>query len=245
MLPSPARRTFLAAGAAALLLASPMAAFAEEGPEPATLSLTGSGEVTAAPDMAVITSGVVTEAKTARSALTANNAAMAEVIAAMKKAGIAEKDLQTSGFSVEPQYYYPPQQKDGRREPPRIVGYKVSNTLGVKVRDLAKLGELLDLSVSLGANQVSGIAFSVTDEQPLRDAARKEAMGDALRKARLYAEAAGVTLKRILSISESGGRPPPVPFVARAMKMEAADTVPVEAGELALAAEVNVTWEIE
>jgi hypothetical protein len=222
-----------------------MAASAEEEPTPATLSLAGSGEVAAAPDMAVIASGVVTEAKTARAALSANNAAMAEIVAAMKNAGIAEKDLQTSGFSVEPQYYYPPQQKDGRREPPRITGYQVSNRLGVKVRDLAKLGELLDLSVSLGANQVSGIAFSVTEEQPLMDTARKQAMGDALRKAKLYAQAAGVTLKRILTISESSGRRPPQPFLARSMAMEAADSVPVEAGELTLAAEVNVTWEIE
>ncbi|HSM19339.1 MAG TPA: SIMPL domain-containing protein [Hyphomicrobiales bacterium] len=244
MLPSPARRTFLAA-ALALLLAAPLAASAQEEPKPATLSLSGSAEVTAAPDMAVITSGVVTEAKTARAALTANNAAMADVAAAMKEAGIAAKDLQTSGFSVEPQYFHPPQQRDGTREPPRITGYKVSNRLTVKVRDLDRLGRLLDLSVSLGANQVSGVDFAVTDEQPLRDEARRQAMADALRKARLYAEAAGVTLKRVLTITESSGRRPPQPVAFRAMAMEASDRVPVEAGELALTAEVDVTWEIE
>lgn len=245
MLPSSAPRTFLAACTAIWLAAAPLAAHAAEEPRPATLSLAGSGEVRAKPDMAVISSGVVTEAKTARAALTANNAAMAEVIAAIKKAGIADKDLQTSGFSVEPRYDDPPQGKDGRRQPPRIIGYTVSNALSVKVRDLARLGELLDLSVSLGANQVSGIAFSIENDTALRDEARKQAMADAIRKARLYAEAAGVQLKRILSITENAGYRPPTPFVARAMKMEAADTVPVAAGDLALTAEVDVTWEIE
>jgi uncharacterized protein len=245
-MPQPvARMTLLAVCAAGLLFAAPLPLRAAEEPPPATMTLTGSGEVQAKPDMAVIASGVVSEAKTAREALSANNAAMAEVIAAMKKGGVAEKDLQTSGFSVEPQYVYPPQGKDGRREPPRIVGYKVSNRLSVKVRDLEKLGGLLDLSVSLGANQVSGVAFGITEEAPLRDEARKQAMADALRKAKLYAEAAGVSLKRILSIGESGGPRPPQPLVVRSMKMEAAEAVPVEAGELTLTADVNVTWEIE
>jgi len=241
---SATRGRILAACAAAFLAGAPIAASADE-ERPATMALTGTGEVQAKPDMAVISSGVVSEAKTAREALDANNAAMGEVIAAMKLAGVADKDLQTSGFSVEPQYVYPPQQQDGRRDPPRIVGYRVSNRLSVKVRDLGKLGGLLDLSVSLGANQVSGVAFGITEEAPLRDEARKAAMADALRKAELYAEAADVSLERILSISESGGARPPQPLVARALTMEAADAVPVEAGELTLAVEVHVTWEIE
>ena len=240
---SAARKCLFAVCAAALIVGAPFAALADD-EQAATMSLTGRAEVSAPPDMAVISSGVVTEAKTAREALTANNAAMAEVIAALKQAGIAEKDLQTAGFSVEPQYLYPPQQSDGRRDPPRIVGYRVSNSLSVKVRDLARLGEVLDRSVSLGANQVSGIAFSVEDDTALMDEARMQAMADAARKARLYADAAGVELKRIVSISETDRPGPPQPFMARALRMEAADTVPVEAGELALSVEVNVTWEI-
>ncbi len=237
------RTRLVAAGAAALLLAAPLCATAAEGPQPATLSLTGAGEVSAKPDMAVINSGVVTEAKAARDALNANNAAMTEILAAFKRAGIAEKDLQTAGFSVEPQYYRPRPGKDGRVEPPRIIGYRVSNRLSIKVRDLSKVGGLLDLSVSLGANQVSGIAFTIDDDEPLVDEARKQAMADAIRKARLYADAAGVSLKRIMSIVESFSRRPPVPFAAR-LTAEAA-AVPVAAGELSLTAEVNVTWEIE
>lgn len=238
------RNILLAAFAVGLLMAVAPAPAAADEDRPATMALTGTGEIRARPDMAVISSGVVTEAKTAREALDANNAAMAEVVAAMKMAGVAEKDLQTSGFSVEPQYVQPPQQNDGRREPPRIVGYKVSNRLSVTVRDLDKLGSLLDLSVKLGANQVSGVTFGIADEAPLRNEARKLAMADALRKAAIYAEAADVDLERILSISESGGPRPPRPL-ARTMRMEAAEAVPVEAGELTLAIEVNVTWEID
>lgn len=230
--------------AAAVILLAPSVARADDRPAPATMSLTGFGEVAAEPDMATISSGVVSEGRTARAALDANNAAMAEVLAAMRRAGIADRDLQTSRFRVEPQYFQPPQGRDGRQEPPRIVGYRVSNQLAVRVRDLAALGAVLDLAVGLGANQVSGVSFSLAETaEPMREA-RTKAMADALAKAELYAAAAGVRLKRILSIDEQGAVRPAAPVIARAMRAEAADAVPLAAGEIRLNAEVNVTWEI-
>lgn len=234
-------RAGLVAGAiaAAALMARP--AGAEEAPRP-TLSLTGIGEIFARPDMALINSGVVTEADTAREALDANNAAIAAVIAAMKEAGIEAKDIQTSGFGVQPRYRYP-KSSDGN-ESPKIVGYTVTNAVTVRVRDLAKLGGVLDKAVTVGANQMNGIDFVVSDADKRLDEARALAVKDATRKAEIYAKAAGVKLARIRSISESAGYAP-VPRKAMAMRAEAASAVPVEAGEQSLTVEVAMTWEIE
>jgi uncharacterized protein YggE len=234
-------RAGLVAGAIAVaaLLARP--AGAEEAPRP-TLTLTGTGEVFAEPDTALISSGVVTEAKTAREALDANNEAIAAVIAAIKDAGIEPKDIQTSGFTVQPRYHYP--KKSDEAEAPKIVGYRVSNTVTVKVRDLAKLGGVLDKAVTVGANNISGIDFLVSDADKRLDEARAIAMKDAIRKAGIYADAAGVKLTRIVSINEVGGYRPMPRKAAMAMRAEAAPSVPVEAGEQALSVEVNVTWEI-
>jgi hypothetical protein len=205
------------------------------------LSLTGTGEVFAKPDMAVVASGVITEAKTAREALDANNEAIAAVIAAIKQAGIEAKDIQTSGFGVQPRYHYPKKSDDA--DAPKIVGYTVRNAVSVKVRDLAMLGGVLDKAVTVGANSISGIDFIVSDADTRLDEARAIAMKDALRKAQIYAEAAGVTLTRILSINEAGGYRP-VPRKTMMMRAEAVSDLPVEAGEQALSVEVNVTWEI-
>ena len=214
-------------------------------PQPATLSLNGIGEIVAKPDMATITAGVVSEAETARDAMTANNEAMAKVVAALKDAGIEAKDIQTSGFSVQPQYVYP-QSSNGRQEPPRIVGYLVSNQVSARVRNLASLGTTLDQLVSSGANQINGIAFGVDNDEKLLDDARSLAVKDAVRKAQLYAAAANVRLLRILTIQESGGMTPPqpMPFNARMMKAEAAGAAPIETGEQAMRIEVSITWEI-
>lgn len=229
---------------AALWLAAPATAAGGGGDKPATLSLTGHAEIATAPDMAIIASGVVSEAKTARAALDANNAAIGEVLKAMREAGIADKDLQTSQFRVEPRYYHPPEDKNGR-PPPRIVSYRVSNQLTVRVRALDRLGAILDRSVGLGANQLSGISFTLADDSGPMNEARRQAMADAIAKAELYAAAAGVKLKRILSIGESGAVRPPVPYAARALRAEDAASVPIAAGEVGISADVSVTWEIE
>jgi uncharacterized protein len=228
---------------AALAVAALMVLPARADDTPPTLSLSGHGEVSVAPDMAVITSGVVTEADTARAALDANTAAIGAVIAAIKEAGIEARDIQTSDFRVEPRYVYP--RKDDEQQAPRIVGYTVTNAVTVRVRDLSKLGAVLDQSVSVGANRIDGISFVVTNSDAHLDAARALAMRDAIRRAEVYAGAAGVRLARILSISESGGY---TPVVRKAdtmmMRAEAAPPVPVEAGEQTLSIDVNVTWEI-
>ncbi len=232
-------RTALPLIAAAALLALPLAATAADTAQPRTMILTGTGEVTAPPDTAHVTTGVVVEGRTAREALTANNKAMAEVIEGLKSRGIAGKDIQTSNFNVGPQYQ---RYKDGR--PPKIRGYRVSNRVAVVVRDIAKLGETLDAVVSLGSNTIDGIRFSIADPKELRDEARRRAVDDARRKATLYAEAAGVKLGSIMSISESGGfRPQQVRFAAA--RMEAADAVPVQAGEQSLTISVSISWAIE
>jgi len=210
-----------------------------------TISIDGRGEVAAAPDMANITSGVTTQGATAREALDANSAAMAALIEELKGVGIEARDIQTSGFSVNPNYVY----TDGRDEngyslPPKINGYQVSNTVTVTVRELASLGMILDRSVNVGANTINGVSFSVADPSELFDQARLAAFADARAKAELYATAADGELKEITSISERQGfnEPMPSPMYARADM--AAGAVPVEAGELSFAINVSVQWEL-
>lgn len=233
-----------AAIAIAALLALPARAQDDGASRPATMSLSAISEISAAPDRARITSGVVTEAETARAALDANNQAIADVIAALKEAGIEDRDIQTSGFSVEPRYHYP-EPREGRSEPPRIIGYAVSNQVSVLVRNLDDLGPVLDRAVTVGANRINGIQFEISNEDELLDEARGEAVANARRKAEIYAEAAGVRLQSIRSISETSRlQPPPQPLFARDMRAEAASSVPIETGEQTLRVEVNVTWEI-
>lgn len=212
-----------------------------------TMVMTGHGEVTAAPDTAVITSGVTTEGETARDALDANTKAMSQLIETLKAANIETRDIQTSNFSVNPNYVYSDERDaNGYTKPPKIVGYQVSNTVTVRVRDLPALGTILDKAVSIGANTVNNIAFSVADPSRLYDEARKAAFADARDKADLYAEAAGVSLDRILNISEQQNfNQPPRPYAMKAMAQDAvAAPVPVQAGELTFAIDVAVTWDL-
>lgn len=156
----------------------------------AVIKVSGEGRSTTAPDMAILQLSVVKDAKTAREALDANNKAMADVLSALKQAGIAERDLQTSGFSINPQYHYPPN-NDGGNRPPELVGYQVVNGVGVRVRDLGQLGEILDKSVTLGVNQGGGIEFTNDKPDAVITEARKAAVADAINKAKVLAEAAG------------------------------------------------------
>ena len=211
-----------------------------------TITIEGHGEVAAAPDMATINSGVTTQGPTAREALDANTSAMAELIAALKAAGIEARDIQTSGFSVNPNYVYTDERDaNGYTLPPKINGYQVSNTVTVAVRKLETLGSILDKSVTVGANTVNGVSFSIADPSDLYDEARKAAFADARAKAELYAGVAGSALEDIVSISETQGfnQPQPYPMYAKA-EMAADAAVPVEAGELSFAINVNVQWEL-
>jgi uncharacterized protein YggE len=213
-----------------------------------SMQITGHGEVVAAPDTAFITSGVTSQGATAKEALDANNADMAKLIETLKGAGIQSVDIQTSGFSVNPNYVYTDaRDANGYQLPPKIVGYTVSNMVSVHVRDLASLGAVLDQAVTVGANTISGISFAVEDPAELYNEARRAAFADARDKAELYADAAGVELGALSLISElTGYNQPPQPYM---MKVQAASAdramVPVEVGQLTFSIDVNVSWELE
>jgi len=240
------RSRSLALCAFVALTALPMAASAQENARrDPVISVSGEGDAAVAPDMAVLTFSVMKQAETAAAALAENNKAMTEVQAALKSSGIADRDLQTSNFSVQPIYkQFEP--KDGVYVPPEITGYQVTNGLTVRVRDLAKLGDIMDSSVKLGINQGGDIAFTNDDPAATVTEARKAAVADAISKAKTLAEAAGVKLGRILEINENMQRPMPVPqIMMRAAAMEKADSVPVAAGENSYKINVNVTFALE
>lgn len=227
-----------------VLVAASVPAFAADAPRQAVISVIGEGRATMAPDMAVLTFSVVKQEKTAREALDGNNKAMSDVLAALKKAGIAERDLQTSGFSVQPQYRYP-QGTDGQQLPPELIGYQVSNTLTVRVRDLSKLGGIIDQSVTLGVNQGGDIQFTNDKPDSAMEEARKNAVADAVARAKTLASAAGVKLGNVIEINESGPRPQPMPVMRAAMmKTEADAGVPIQGGESSYNISVNVTFAI-
>ena len=204
-----------------------------------TFNLSAHGEVQVAPDMATITLGVQTEAPTAAGALSANAVQMNRVIAALKKAGIAERDIQTSGLSVNAQYVYE------QNQPPKLNGYQASNQVTVLVRDLARLGQTVDATVSAGANSVGGISLGLLDPSAAEDAARLQAVKALQAKAELYGRATGYKVVRLVSLGEGGGyapAPQPVPMYAMA-KRDGAESSPVSAGELKVRIDVSATYE--
>ena len=188
--------------------------------------------------MAAITLGVATRAETAAEALSANSAQLAAVLERLRGAGIAERDLQTTGLSLGPQMDY---SRDG--QPPRVMGYEASNMLTVRVRALETLGTILDQAVGDGANTFHGLSFALSDPEPALDRARVQAVQEARRKAEMMAEAAGVRLGPVVSISEAGGGRPPMPMMRQSMAMEAA-AVPVASGEVGYAVSVTVSWDL-
>ena len=184
-----------------LLAAAMVAGFAGfAAAAPATLTVTGEGRVAQAPDMASVSLGVTTEGKTAAEALAANSTALAAVMARLTQAGIAPGDLQTSGLSLNPNW-----QNDSSTGGSRISGYIASNMLTVRVRALDGLGNVLDAAVKDGANTLNGVNFGLADPSPVEAEARKRAVADAKARAAVLAEAAGVTLGPIVTITEGGG----------------------------------------
>ncbi|NWJ26725.1 SIMPL domain-containing protein [Rhizobium sp. RM] len=221
-------------------------AFAQETTKSeATISVSGEGQSAVAPDMAILNFSVVKQAETAAVALTENSKALSEVLKALKAASIEDRDLQTSNFSVQPLYkHFEP--KDGVYVAPEITGYQVSNGLTVRVRDLKKLGEILDTSVKLGINQGGDITFTNDKPEATVTEARKLAVADALAKAKTLTEAAGVKLGRVIQITENMQRPMPVPQGAmRASMMKEADSVPIASGENNYSVVVNVTFALD
>jgi uncharacterized protein len=223
-----------AAIAATALLTAP--ALAQIVP-PTAISVTGEATVSVPPDMVQIDGGVTSEAKTAREASEANNAAMGKVLLALKGAGIDEKDFQTSRLSLQPQY--PP----NRTGPSAIVGYRASNRVTIRLREVTKVASVVDTLVGAGANDIGGINFSVSNASKLLDEAREQALADARRKAEIYAKAADVVLGAPLSISEESS-PGPAPFRAR-VAAGMAVSAPVAQGEETLSVTVNVSWAIK
>ncbi|MCV3764694.1 SIMPL domain-containing protein [Rhizobium sp. TRM95796] len=228
-----------ALGALSVAAALPAVAVAQDAVA-ARPAISVSGEATAAlvPDMALVNLAVVRTEATARAALDGSNKAMADVLDAMKKAGVSERDLQTSGFFIQPQYDYSGENNGG---PPKLMGYQVGNTLTVRLRDLSKLGVLLDTAVTLGVNQGGDIRFLNDKPEAAIDKARAEAVRDALAKAKILAEAAGVGLGEVLEIADNAAVSEPVPMARMAMAAkESADAVPVAAGENTYRASVSV-----
>ena len=240
-----AGRQLLSAVTAALMIAAGSGnSLAAEPPVP-TLEVAGSGSAAAAPDMAIIGFGVVSEAETARAALDQNNAAMRKVLDELAQAGIAEKDVQTANFNIQPRYHYPKRKNNGEQPPPVITGYQVSNQVTVRVRELEQTGAILDTVVTLGVNSGGNIRFSNADPAEFLEKARKAAVEDAIQKARTLASAAGVGLKRILSIRENFRQPRPVALGRAQMSVAEDAAVPIATGENTYEVNVTVSWELE
>ena len=203
-----------------------------------TITLTGQGSIKQAPDVAVINVGVQVEAKTAADAMSQQATQMNGVFAAVKAAGIADRDMQTGNLSLNPVYEYPNNAR------PRLTGYQASNSITIKVRDLKNLGKTLDAVVKGGGNTINGISFSVDKPEQFQNDARVEAIKDAAAKAELYAKAVGYKVARIVTISEYDYSPqPPMPVMMRMQDM-AAEATPIAAGEVALVQTVNVVFEL-
>jgi uncharacterized protein YggE len=231
------RPAFRSLPLAVVLAAVPLGLGAETRESP-RITVTGEGRAEAVPDLAVVTIGVTTGADTAAAALAENSARLTAVLDRLRAAGVADRDLQTSGLSLGPRYDY------GDNRPPRIVGYEATNNLAVRVRALDRLGAILDAAVADGANTLGGLAFSLSDPQGARDAALAAAVAEARRKAAIIAEAAGVRLGPVLSISEQVAYQGPQPMPRLAMA-EAAPAVPVAAGEVGYAATVTIVYGID
>lgn len=203
------------------------------------LDVTAEGVVTRAPDLVTINAGVITQALSANEAMRDNATRMTATMAALKRVGIADRDIQTASINLNPQYRY------AENKAPEITGYQASNQVSVRFRDIKRAGAILDTLVAQGANQINGPAFSIEKADAALDEARTDAIRTARSRADLYARAAGLNVKRIISISESGGySPPPYPVMQMARAEKAADTL-IEPGEQRLSVNLSVSFELE
>lgn len=225
----------------ALLCLAAAAPAAAEPPATGTLvHLVSEASASAVPDIAEISAGVVTDAAEASAALSANAARMAQVVATLRKAGIAERDIQTSRLSLQPRYRY---EKD---QEPKLIGYEATNRVTLTLRNLGTAGRVVDTLVAAGANQIDGPRFAIDKPGPLLDRARTDAVRQGRERAELYAAAAGLRVKRIVSISEAGAAPPPMPVRRMALAMDAKEAAsPVEAGENELRVSLDMLFELQ
>ncbi|RHW16829.1 SIMPL domain-containing protein [Sphingomonas gilva] len=203
------------------------------------LDVAARGEVRRVPDLATISAGVVTQAPTAAQALADNAKAMDRVLAALKAAGVAERDVQTANIGLDPQYRY------GENVPPVITGYQARNTVSVRFRDISKAGAILDALVKQGANQINGPTLSLANPDEALDEARVDAIAKARARAEIYAKTLGMRVVRIVAVSEASDMPgPPVPVMyARAQAMDAAESKIVP-GEQEIGVSLNVVFEL-
>jgi uncharacterized protein len=248
------RFPLIAAAAVALApFALPVAAFAQSAPDQRMHSMTEvdspllsfsiTEEMRSAPDRARVGAGVVTTAPTAVEAMRQNATQMAGVVAALRRAGIAERDIQTSGINLSAQYDYTPQQQG---QPPRLIGYQVTNMVNVVTSDIARLGTLLDALVAAGGTNIDGPTFYMNDPDALLDTARETALRRATERATRYARAAGYTRARLISVTEGGGfAPPPMPVMQMRMAADAAEPTPVSPGQVTNGIALSVQYRLE
>ncbi|WP_454279213.1 SIMPL domain-containing protein [Sphingomonas sp. Marseille-Q8236] len=203
------------------------------------LDVSAEGRTTRVPDLATIRAGVVSQGATAAAALTDNAQRMARVLAAVKRAGVADRDIQTATVQLQPQYRY------GENVPPTITGYQATNTLSIRFRDIAKSGTVLDALVAQGANQIDGPNLSIDKPDAALDEARTDAVAKARARAELYAKAAGIRVARIVSITENGadaGGPERPMMMARAMAADASAKTSIAPGERDVTVNVSVRF---
>jgi len=258
-------------GAAALLVAGGVSAQTVAttpvpvmAPNQTLLNVTANGQSRRRPDLAVFSAGVVTHGKNAGEAMAANAKRMEQVIAALRRAGIADRDIQTSALSLQPQYYNPERERmlierraretgttppETEPQAPRIIGYEARNQVTVRVRKLDQMGRIIDTLAEAGANQIDGPSFTLDEPEAATDEARTEAMRVARQRAELYARAAGLRVARIVSISESGGYYPVAQEIvvtgARVGAPPPPPPSPVLPGEVALGVGLSVQFALE
>lgn len=205
------------------------------------LDVQATGEVNRVPDIALISAGVVTRAATASQAISQNAQQMNRVVAALRRAGVAERDIQTSSINLNPEYRYQ------ENQPPVLTGYQASNQVSIRFRDIAESGEILNALVAEGANQINGPSLTIDEPEAALDEARREALRVARARAELYAQATGKRVSRILSISENAGYAPPRPYemmaAGRAVAQDA--STKIVPGEQTLSVTLNVSFELE
>lgn len=231
--------------AAAIIAMAAMAGVATahaDDKRPRTITINATGSVEAEPDFATISLGVLTEAEKAGKAVADNAKAMSRVIEALKKAGIPAKDIATDQYAINPIYANYKSASGGRTN--RIDGFRVSNSATVIARDVKRIGELIDLAAENGANQFTDISFQVSGLDEKLDDARREAMANAIRRGKLYAEAAGAELGKVIRISERvQGISPRPQYRGREASMAA--STPIEPGQQRLSVSVSVVWELD
>jgi uncharacterized protein YggE len=212
-----------------------------------TVNVSAEARIDRAPDIAFVTAGVTEERATAKEAMAAQSSAMNGVFEALRAAGIADRDMQTSGLSLQPRYdYIETEDRTGmKRGQQKLAGYVASNQVTVRVRDLSRLGDTIDGLVSSGGNTLSGVNFAIDDDKKMRNEARAKAMKDAIAKAELYASAAGLRVARIVTITEGYEQSPqPMQMARMAMADSMMESTPVAGGEVGVTANLSVMFEL-